>query len=60
MDIQRSRLIKRHLETWSEEKSRMWGEGEEGAAKKADANDVPNAIYIQGSAKYADLMIESI
>jgi hypothetical protein len=38
----------------------MWGEGEEGAAKKADANDVPNAIYIQGSAKYADLIIESL
>lgn len=60
MKDQRNRLIRRHLETWTEEKSRMWGEGELGATKKADSNDVLNAIFIEGSAKYADLMIESL
>ena len=60
MGVQRSRLIKRHLETWSEEKTRMWGEGEVGASKKADANDVINAKYIVQSAKYADTIIESL
>lgn len=60
MEDQRNRLICRHLETWTEEKSRMWGEGVLGATKKADSNDVLNAKYIEGSAKYADLMIESL
>jgi hypothetical protein len=60
MPEQRSRLIKRHLETWSEEKTKMWGAGEEGATRKADANDVLNAQYIEGSKKYADLIIQSL
>jgi pantothenate kinase len=30
MEEQRKRLIKRHLETWTPEKARMWGEGEVG------------------------------
>jgi pantothenate kinase len=60
MEDQRQRLIKRHLETWSDEKTRMWGAGEEGAAKKADANDVLNAQFIESSAKYADLKIISL
>jgi hypothetical protein len=39
----------------------MWGEGEAGAAAKAEANDVLNAIYIDAaSRKHADLVIESI
>ena len=53
-------MIKRHLQTWSEEKTRMWGAGEEGAARKADANDVLNAEFIEKSAKYADKIIESL
>ena len=60
IEVQRTRLIQRHLETWSEEKTRMWGEGEVGASKKADANDVLNAQYIVQSAKYADTIIESL
>lgn len=58
---QRDRLIKRHLETWSEEKTRMWGPGEVGAAAKADANDVLNAQMIEaGSRKHADRIIISL
>ena len=58
---QRKRLVKRHLETWSEEKSKMWGDGEEGAGKKADANDMLNAVWIEEmSREFADLVIESI
>jgi pantothenate kinase len=30
MDKQRKRLMKRHLETWTPEKARMWGQGEVG------------------------------
>ena len=60
LDDQRRRLINRHLETWSEEKTRMWGPGEAGAAAKADANDVLNAHFIATTAKYADSVIISV
>ena len=60
IEDQRERLIKRHLETWSEEKTKMWGEGRNGAAAKADANDVKNAYWVdEMSRKHADLIIES-
>ena len=55
------RLIKRHLETWSEEKAKMFGPGEQGAKKKAEANDLLNARYIvDNSMKYADKIIQSL
>jgi hypothetical protein len=60
MDKQRDRLVKRHLETWTEEKTLMFGAGEEGAARKADANDVINAIHVDKSRKYADRIIISL
>lgn len=61
MDEQRRRLINRHLETWTAEKTRMWGEGEEGAARKADANDVLNVQFVEESSrKYADLIVQSV
>eukprot|EP01082_Thalassiosira_pseudonana_P008933 g7901.t1 g7901 contig26:529143-530086(+) len=61
LDEQRERLVQRHLETWSDEKSRMWGEGELGAGKKADANDMLNLEWIEEmSREHADLIIESL
>jgi pantothenate kinase len=60
MTVQRERLIKRHLETWTAEKDRMWGPGELGAAKKADANDVLNAAFVDDHKIHADLIITSI
>lgn len=57
---QRTRLIRRHLETWTAEKERLWGLGEIGAANKADANDVLNAIFVENHKTYADVLIESI
>lgn len=58
---QRTRLIKRHLETWSHEKTIMFGEGELGAGVKADMNDMKNLIWIEEmSRKHADYIIESI
>lgn len=61
LDDQRQRLVKRHLETWSEEKTKMWGEGEKGAGAKADANDMQNLLWIEEMSKgYADLTIKSI
>lgn len=60
IDVQRNRLIKRHLETWNDEKTRQFGEGEEGAGKKADVNDLKNVIIIEeGSRAYADKVIVS-
>ena len=57
---QRERLVKRHLETWTAEKTAMWGEGEAGAGKKADANDVLNAEFVERETKrFADLVIVS-
>ena len=61
LDDQRQRLVKRHLETWSEEKTKMWGDGEKGAGAKADANDMQNLLWIESMSKeYADLVIKSI
>jgi pantothenate kinase len=59
---QRERLIQRHLQTWTNEKSIMFGEGEVGAGIKADSNDMKNLIWIEemGSRMYADYIIESI
>ena len=60
MEAQRNRLIKRHLETWSDEKTRQFGPGEEGAGKKADSNDFKNAVVIdEGSKEFADRIIIS-
>ena len=36
---QRQRLIMRHLETWTDEKARRWGSGEEGAAARTRAQE---------------------
>ena len=59
MAEQRERLISRHLETWNEEKSKRFGaSGREGAARRADSNDVLNAEWITNvSRKHADLII---
>jgi pantothenate kinase len=58
---QRERLVRRHLETWSDEKTRMFGAGEVGAGAKADANDMLNLEWIQEmSLKHADYVIESL
>ena len=61
LDEQREGLVKRHLETWSEVKTKMWGKGEVGVGAKADANDMLNVGWIEdmSSRKYADLVIES-
>lgn len=58
---QRDRLVKRHLETWSDEKTKMFGEGALGAGAKADSNDMKNLEWIDKmSRKHADNVIESI
>jgi len=56
----RNRLIFRHLETWTDEKTRMWGAGVEGAARKAESNDIINAQFIDSHKIFADRIIESI
>lgn len=54
------RLVNRHLQTWTEEKTRMFGEGAIGAKKKAESNDLLNAQFIiDCTMKYADMVIES-
>jgi len=60
LEKQRQRLIFRHLETWTEEKTRLFGEGEAGAAKKADTNDVLNAAFVAMHAKFASREIVSV
>lgn len=60
---QRERLIQRHLQTWTNEKTLMFGaDGKVGAGIKADLNDMKNLIWIEemGSRMYADYIIESI
>ena len=58
--LQRRRLVLRHLETWSDEKAARWGAGEEGAAKRADANDVLNMELIAPCEEYAERVIDSM
>lgn len=61
LEEQRERLVKRHLETWSEEKTKMFGEGTLGAGAKADSNDMLNLEWIEEmSRKHADYLIESV
>ena len=50
--IQRTRLIKRHLETWTPEKERLFGQGVAGAAKKTDSNDFLNMQLISENRKF--------
>lgn len=59
---QRRRLIARHLETWSEAKTKAWAAStaEEGAAKRTDFNDVPNAHLVEKCRTRADHVIDSI
>eukprot|EP00607_Mallomonas_marina_P010058 CAMPEP_0182417354 /NCGR_PEP_ID=MMETSP1167-20130531/1801_1 /TAXON_ID=2988 /ORGANISM="Mallomonas Sp, Strain CCMP3275" /LENGTH=234 /DNA_ID=CAMNT_0024590839 /DNA_START=181 /DNA_END=885 /DNA_ORIENTATION=- len=58
--LQRERLIKRHLETWNDEKSRLFGVGEIGASARADSNDVLNAEFVESHKKYANRVIISL
>ena len=61
IEDQRKRLVKRHLETWSDEKTKLFGEGEVGAGAKADSNDMLNLMWIEEmSRKHADYIIESL
>ena len=61
IEDQRNRLVKRHLETWSDEKTKLFGEGEVGAGAKADSNDMLNLMWIEEmSRKHADYIIESL
>lgn len=61
LEIQRERLISRHLETWTEEKTKMFGEGKcGGAAKKADTNDVLNAQFVELHRRWATREIVSL
>lgn len=55
------RLVKRHLKNWNEEQAKRWGgDGEEAAARKAEANDMLNARCImKHSERYASLIIKN-
>ena len=45
---QRERLIRRHLRTWTDEKTLLFGaDGRVGAGIKADLNDMKNLIWIE-------------
>ena len=59
---QRDRVVERHLETWTAEKTAAWGaaSAREGAEKRADSNDVPNAYLVDRCRAFADLEVESL
>ena len=59
---QRNRVVERHLETWTEEKTAAWGAAtaREGAERRADANDVPNAYLVDRCRGFACLEVESL
>lgn len=59
--VQRQRLIERHLQTWTDEKTQQWGGGtaREAATRRADYNDVKNAVLVNQCKEYADIIIQS-
>jgi len=59
---QRDRVVERHLETWSDAKTQAWGAAtaREGAERRADSNDVPNAYLVDRCRAFADLEVESL
>ncbi len=57
---QRQRLVLRHLETWTSEKEKLFGPGEEGAGRKADSNDMLNAINCERRKATATRVIISV
>lgn len=60
-EIQRERLIKRHLETWNHEKNLLWQVNNklDGATKQTDFNDIPNLNLVSKTKKYCDKIIVS-
>ena len=62
VEEQRNRVVERHLETWTAAKTAAWGaaSAREGAEKRADANDVPNAYLVDRCRAFADLEVESL
>ena len=59
---QRDRVVERHLETWTDEKTAAWGaaSAREGAERRADSNDVPNAYLVDRCRGFACLEVESL
>jgi len=59
---QRRRLVNRHLATWTPAKTAAWSAATalEGAEKRTDFNDVPNAHLIDCCRSFADLQIVSV
>jgi len=59
---QRNRLIKRHLENWSNEQTIFWEcyDEKEAAEKQTDFNDIPNTNLVSKCEKYADKIVISI
>jgi len=58
-EIQIERLIHRAMQTWSEQKTKDWGEGREGARRKAEANDIANMKLIAHCRDFAERVIVS-
>jgi pantothenate kinase len=59
---QRDRVVERHLETWTAAKTAAWGAAtaREGAERRADSNDVPNAYLVDRCRGFACLEVESL
>jgi pantothenate kinase len=58
-DEQVNRLVSRSIKTWTEKKAKIWGEGEAGARKRAETNDVQNMDTVGQCEDYADEIILS-
>lgn len=59
-DIVTERLIARHLETWTDEKTKRFGPGREGALKKCEMSDLKNSRWIETHCRpFADLIVHN-
>lgn len=62
VEEQMRRLIARSLETWTPLKTQAWGGGSEleAATRRAQTNDVPNAMLVALCRRYADRVVENV
>ena len=61
LKVQRQRLIRRSLRTWTPAKTQFWGGGtdHQAARKRSSFNDVRNAKLIECCRPYADVIVET-
>lgn len=51
-NLLKERLVERHLRNWSDKKAALFGSGQDGARRKVEQNDGPNADFVQKNSQH--------